>query len=143
MTIGHFERNFQVPRPSCTGLANLSVGQVGPREAVENQFNEFSSCFATRPVQLPHRYGERNHAFGQWRHQQGSGNSRRRSGVSRNSGTRPDFDYLEAGESLEEFLAGFPGVSREMTIAALEEARSKKQEARSKKQENCYLPEHK
>ena len=33
------------------------------------------------------------------------------------------FDYLEAGESLEEFLAGFPSVSREMAIAALEEAR--------------------
>jgi hypothetical protein len=33
------------------------------------------------------------------------------------------FDYLEAGESLEEFVAGFPSVSREMAIAALEEAR--------------------
>jgi uncharacterized protein (DUF433 family) len=30
------------------------------------------------------------------------------------------FDSLEAGETLEEFLEGFPGVTREM--AALEEA---------------------
>ena len=33
------------------------------------------------------------------------------------------FDYLEGGESLEEFLAGLPCVSREMAIAALGEAR--------------------
>jgi uncharacterized protein (DUF433 family) len=33
------------------------------------------------------------------------------------------FDYLEGGESLEEFLAGLPSVSREMAITALEEAR--------------------
>jgi uncharacterized protein (DUF433 family) len=33
------------------------------------------------------------------------------------------FDYLEGGETLEEFLMGFPGVSREMAIAALEEAK--------------------
>lgn len=33
------------------------------------------------------------------------------------------FDYLEAGDSLEEFLDGFPTVSREAAIAALEEAR--------------------
>ena len=33
------------------------------------------------------------------------------------------FDYLEGGETLQEFLAGFPTVSREMAIAALEEAR--------------------
>ena len=33
------------------------------------------------------------------------------------------FDYLEAGETLEEFLAGYPSVSREMAIAALEEAK--------------------
>ena len=32
------------------------------------------------------------------------------------------FDSLEGGETLEEFLKGFPGVSREMAIAALEEA---------------------
>ncbi len=33
------------------------------------------------------------------------------------------FDYLEAGETLEEFLQGFPTVSREAAIAALEEAK--------------------
>jgi uncharacterized protein (DUF433 family) len=32
------------------------------------------------------------------------------------------FDSLEGGETLEEFLEGFPGVSREMAIAALEKA---------------------
>lgn len=33
------------------------------------------------------------------------------------------FDYLEGGETLEEYLAGFPTVSREMAVAALEEAK--------------------
>jgi len=33
------------------------------------------------------------------------------------------FDYLEGGESLEDFLDGFPTVSREMAVAALEEAK--------------------
>jgi uncharacterized protein (DUF433 family) len=33
------------------------------------------------------------------------------------------FDYLEGGDTLEEFLEGFPTVSREMAIAALEQAR--------------------
>lgn len=33
------------------------------------------------------------------------------------------FDYLEGGETLEEFLAGFPTVSRELALAALEEAK--------------------
>jgi uncharacterized protein (DUF433 family) len=33
------------------------------------------------------------------------------------------FDYLESGETLEEFLAGFPTVSRESALAALEEAK--------------------
>jgi uncharacterized protein (DUF433 family) len=33
------------------------------------------------------------------------------------------FDYLEAGDPLEEFLEGFPTVSRELAIEALEEAR--------------------
>jgi uncharacterized protein (DUF433 family) len=32
------------------------------------------------------------------------------------------FDYLE-GETLEDFLEGFPTVSREMAVAALEEAK--------------------
>ncbi len=31
------------------------------------------------------------------------------------------FDHLEAGDSLDEFLEGFPGVSREQAISALEE----------------------
>ncbi len=30
------------------------------------------------------------------------------------------YDYLEAGDSLDEFLDDFPGVSREQAIAALE-----------------------
>lgn len=33
------------------------------------------------------------------------------------------FDYLEGGETLEEFLEGFPTVSREAALAALEEAK--------------------
>ena len=33
------------------------------------------------------------------------------------------FDYLEGGESLEDFLKGFPTVSRESAVAALEEAK--------------------
>jgi len=35
------------------------------------------------------------------------------------------FDYLEEGESIDDFLEGFPGVTREQVIAVLEEARSK------------------
>lgn len=33
------------------------------------------------------------------------------------------FDYLEAGYSLERFLEGFPTVSRDQTLQALEEAK--------------------
>jgi len=33
-------------------------------------------------------------------------------------------DYLEGGETLDEFLEQFPGVSRENAIAALEEAKA-------------------
>ena len=33
------------------------------------------------------------------------------------------FEYLEAGHSLERFLGGFPTVSREMVLQALEEAK--------------------
>lgn len=33
------------------------------------------------------------------------------------------FDYLEGGETLDEFLEGFPTVSRAMALDALEEAR--------------------
>ena len=33
------------------------------------------------------------------------------------------FDYLEGGETLEDFLTGFPTVTRELAIDALEEAK--------------------
>ena len=33
------------------------------------------------------------------------------------------FDYLEAGDSLDEFLSSFPSVTREQAVAALELAR--------------------
>jgi uncharacterized protein (DUF433 family) len=43
-------------------------------------------------------------------------------------GTRVPFqtllDYLEGGETLDDFLEHFPGVSRESAIAALEEAKA-------------------
>jgi uncharacterized protein (DUF433 family) len=34
-------------------------------------------------------------------------------------------DYLEAGESIVEFLEGFPSVTREQVIAFLEEAKDR------------------
>jgi len=34
------------------------------------------------------------------------------------------FDYLENGESLDEFLEGFPTVSRELAIQVLEESKA-------------------
>jgi len=34
------------------------------------------------------------------------------------------FDYLEAGESIDDFLEGFPTVTKEQVIALLEEARA-------------------
>ena len=34
------------------------------------------------------------------------------------------YDYLEAGDSLDEFLESFPSVTREQAVAALELARS-------------------
>jgi uncharacterized protein (DUF433 family) len=33
------------------------------------------------------------------------------------------FEYLEAGESLDDFLEGFPTVSRELAVQVLEESR--------------------
>ncbi|MGH9574119.1 MAG: DUF433 domain-containing protein [Candidatus Acidiferrales bacterium] len=33
------------------------------------------------------------------------------------------FDYLEGGETVEDFLEGFPTVTREAALAALEEAK--------------------
>lgn len=45
------------------------------------------------------------------------------------SGTRVPvqtlFDYLEAGDSIDEFLVGFPSVKREQVIAFLEEAKDR------------------
>ena len=34
-------------------------------------------------------------------------------------------EYLEAGDSIDEFLEGFPAVTREQVIAFLEEAKEK------------------
>lgn len=34
-------------------------------------------------------------------------------------------DYLEAGESIDQFLEGFPSVTREQVIAFLEEAKNR------------------
>lgn len=45
------------------------------------------------------------------------------------SGTRVPvqtlLDYLEAGESIDDFLAGFPSVSREQVINFLEQAKDR------------------
>jgi uncharacterized protein (DUF433 family) len=45
------------------------------------------------------------------------------------SGTRVPIqtliDYLEAGDSIDEFLAGFPSVSREQVIQFLEQAKDR------------------
>ncbi len=50
-----------------------------------------------------------------------------RSGEPVFRGTRVPFqtllDYLEGGETLDEFLEQYPGVSRENAVAALEEAK--------------------
>lgn len=35
------------------------------------------------------------------------------------------FDYLEAGDFIDEFLEGFPSVSRQQVIAFLEEAKDR------------------
>lgn len=34
-------------------------------------------------------------------------------------------DYLEGGESIDEFLAGFPSVSREQVVSFLEQAKDR------------------
>jgi len=34
-------------------------------------------------------------------------------------------DYLEGGESIDDFLAGFPTVSREQVVALLEQAKDR------------------
>ena len=41
-------------------------------------------------------------------------------------------DYLEGGDSIEDFLEGFPSVSREQVIAFLEEAKDRMLDAASK-----------
>jgi uncharacterized protein (DUF433 family) len=45
------------------------------------------------------------------------------------SGTRVPvqtlLDYLEGGESIDDFLAGFPTVSRDQVVAYLEQARDR------------------
>lgn len=45
------------------------------------------------------------------------------------SGTRVPvqtlLDYLESGESIDEFLAGFPSVSREQVVEFLEQAKDR------------------
>ena len=40
-------------------------------------------------------------------------------------------DYLEAGESIDDFLAGFPSVTRQQVIACLEEAKDRRFETAS------------
>ena len=35
------------------------------------------------------------------------------------------FDHLEAGDSIDDFLEGFPSVTREQVIAVLEQSREK------------------
>ncbi len=40
-------------------------------------------------------------------------------------------DYLEAGESIDDFVEGFPSVTREQVIAFLEEAKTRVIEAAS------------
>ncbi len=40
-------------------------------------------------------------------------------------------DYLEGGETIDDFLKGFPSVKREQVIAFLEEAKAKMIEAAS------------
>ena len=53
-------------------------------------------------------------------------NSERVSGAACFAGTRVPikhlWDYLESGESLEDFLEGFPGVTRDQAVAVLEMA---------------------
>ena len=51
------------------------------------------------------------------------------------SGTRVPvqtlLDYLEAGESIDDFLEGFPSMTRELVIAFLVEAKTRMVEAAS------------
>ena len=53
------------------------------------------------------------------------------------------FDYLEGGETLEDFLSGFPTVSRELALEALEQPRmlllARKHQSLSKRQHENKL----
>lgn len=55
-------------------------------------------------------------------------NRERMSGAACFYGTRVPiqnlFDYLEGGEPLDEFLDGFPGVTRDQAVASLKAART-------------------
>jgi uncharacterized protein (DUF433 family) len=57
-------------------------------------------------------------------HHQGSANSPWRAGIR---GTRVPFkvliDYLEGGETLDQFLEQYPSVTRELAVAVIEDAR--------------------
>jgi uncharacterized protein (DUF433 family) len=58
-----------------------------------------------------------------------SRNSEIMGGTAVFSGTRVPvqtlLDYLEAGESIDDFLGGFPSVTREQVIAFLEQAKER------------------
>ena len=47
------------------------------------------------------------------------------------------FDYLEAGDTLDEFLHQFPSVSREQTVAALELARERTRREQTRRAAGC------
>ncbi len=55
-------------------------------------------------------------------------NAKKLSGMPVFAGTRVPiqnlFDYLEGGESLEDFLEGFPPITREQAVAVLEMAKN-------------------
>ena len=54
----------------------------------------------------------------------GPGSDARYARVPRNArAVKTLFEYLEGGDTLEDFLEGFPTVSRELAIQALEEAK--------------------
>ena len=61
----------------------------------------------------------------QFRHRQRPGDSGRCAVLLRNSSAGGlMINYLEAGDTLDEFLDNFPAVSREAAIATLEEAKA-------------------
>jgi uncharacterized protein (DUF433 family) len=56
---------------------------------------------------------------------------RRRDGRRSKVSVQTLLDYLEAGESIDDFLAGFPTVTRKQVIAFLHEAKDRLIEATS------------